>query len=571
MKETIKQLIQTALKNLSIETEKVGVEHALDLTHGDYASNIALALAKQEKSKPLDLAKKIADEIEKIKPVEIETISVAGAGYINFTLSKDYFTQKTVDIISRGDSFGKNSRLKDEKIIIEYTDPNPFKQFHIGHIMANTIGESLATIIEWSGAEVKRVCYQGDVGLHIAKTMWAMKQAKTIPLNATAAEKTEFLGTAYVEGSKSYEDNKEVQAEVKKINKHIFEKTDPEVNELYEWGRKVSLDHFEEIYAKLGTKFDQYFFESEMAPIGMFIVEELVGKGILEKSDGAVVFKGEQYGLHTRVFVNSEGLPTYETKELGLHKKKYEWYQFDRSIVVTGNEQNDYFKVLMKVMEFAYSTIANKTRHISHGMLRFSEGKMSSRSGNIITGESLLAQIEEVVTEKIKDRELSSAEKKQIAEVVGVAAIKYSVLRQAIGKDIIFEFEKSLSFEGDSGPYLQYAATRAGSVLAKALKEGIETAVKPGAVSRPEKLFDFERKLGRFPEIVERAETDLAPQHIATYLIDLAGSFNNFYAEEQIVLASDETSAYKVALTEAFRVVMKNGLHLLGIRMPEKM
>ncbi len=299
----------------------------------------------------------------------------------------------------------------------------------------------------------------------------------------------------------------------------------------------------------------------------MFVVEELLGKGVLEKSDGAVVFKGEEYDLHTRVFVNSAGLPTYEAKELGLAKMKHELYPFDRSITVTANEQDDYFRVVLKVMQFAFPSIANKIRHISHGMLRFADGKMSSRTGNILTGEALIAMVEDKVMEKIKDRELTDDEKKDIAEKVAVSAIKYSILRQAIGKDIIFDMEKSVSFEGDSGPYLQYAATRAKSILGKAKAEGVSENTK----TRMEKVYDFERKLHRFPETIERAEKELSPQYIATYLIELAASFNNFYAEEQIVKRDDPTSPYKIALTNAFQIVMRNGLTVLGIKLPERM
>jgi arginyl-tRNA synthetase len=214
-----------------------------------------------------------------------------------------------------------------------------------------------------------------------------------------------------------------------------------------------------------------------------------------------------------------------------------------------------------------YPDVAEKTKHLSHGMLRLPSGKMSSRTGNVITGESLLSAVEAMVHKKLEERELETSEKNKIAEIVAIGAIKYSILRQAIGSDIIYDFEKSISFEGDSGPYLQYSYVRAKSVLAKAASEKISAGLK----QVPEEVSLLERLLSRFPEVVERAAHEYAPHYVSTYLIELAGAFNNYYAHNQIVNAEDATSPYKISLTEAFSAVMKNGLWLLGIQAPEKM
>jgi len=575
----IQEIIKKELKKLGLDGT---LEHPKTLEHGDYSFFI--------KDKAVDVSKL---PVDKIKHEYIEKVTVTGK-FINFHLSRKFFTDSLKEILEKGDQFGRNKNLDGEKIIIEYTDPNPFKEFHIGHLMSNAVGESLSRIIKFSGAAVKRACYQGDIGLHVAKAIWAMRKLKDeMPSDDVAAKKSiviekltrkvEFLGKAYVYGSRAYEEEENFKKEIDALNKIIYEKTDEEVNELYDWGRKVSLDHLDQIYKKLGTKFDYFFYESEAAPIGMFLVEEYLKKGIFAKSEGAVIFKGEDYGLHTRVFVTSEGLPTYETKELGLSKMKFDREDFDRSIVVTASEQNDYFKVVLKALEFVDSTAANKTRHVSHGMLRFTEGKMSSRKGNIITGESMIADVETLVEEKIKDRDLNAAEKKEIAEVVAVGAIKYSILKQSPGRDIIFDFEKSLSFEGDSGPYLQYAHARASSVILKATAGEIlaedKTLSRKTSVGKietrldkaPATITEIEKMLYRFPEIVERAEKEYAPQLLTTYLTQIAGAFNNFYANNQIINAADENSPHKVALTTAFQTVMKNGLYLLGIGSPGKM
>lgn len=569
MKEKIENLIKEALKKVGVEAESVNLEHPEGFEHGDYSANVALVYAKDLKIKPKDLAEKITKEIEKNKPKEIEKIEIAGPGFINFYLSKEFFAKNLAEILKAGESYGKNNFLVGEKTLIEYTDPNPFKQFHIGHLMSNAIGESLSRIIEWNGSEVIRVSYGGDVGLHVAKAIWgAIKMKKNMPQETAAlSERVAFWGKAYVFGSNSYEENAESKDEIDHLNKIIYEKRDPEINAIYKMGREASIKHFEGIYKKLDTKFDAAIWESDTLKDALWVVEEGLGKKIFEKSEGAVVFKGEEFGLHTRVFINSKGVPTYEAKDLGLAKKKHDLFNFTKSIIITGNEQNDYFKVVLKALGLLYPSIADKTVHIGHGMLRFQSGKMSSRKGNVITGESMLLDVEKIVEKKIKERDLPAEEKTKIAEEVGVGAVKFSILKQAIGRDIIFDFGKSVSFEGDSGPYLQYAETRAVSVLEKAKESHLGNKFP----SKGEEN-EIEKLLYRFPEIVERAGREYAPHNIIVYLVGLAGTFNSYYAKNKIIdSANPEVSAYRLALTKAFQTVMKNGLYLLGIKSPTKM
>ena len=440
---------------------------------------------------------------------------------------------------------------------MDYTDPNPFKEFHIGHLMANAVGESLSRIFEFEGAKIKRVCYQGDVGMHVAKAIWGKM-----------ADDKKSWGEAYAFGSKSFEENEGLKKEIIELNKKIFEKSDSKINKLYDQGKELSLRHFDEIYKKLGTKFDYFIFESQVMDIGKKIVEGGLKEGIFEKGDnGAIIFKGEKYGLHTRVFINSEGLPTYEAKDLGLAEVKYKKYKYDKSVVVTANEQSDYFKVMLCALNQVNPKLAQKTGHISHGMLRLAEGKMSSRTGKIITGESLIEKVEELVKEKIKDRELPGKEKNEIIEIVAVGAIKYSILKQSIGSDIIYDFDKSISFEGDSGPYLQYSYTRAESVLRKAKQENI----KPSFKKIPNQISELEKLIYHFPEIVFKSQASYEPHFLVLFLTELAGTFNSYYAKNKIADKADEYSPYKVALTKAFTVVMKNGLWMLGIKTLEKM
>ncbi|MCL5782091.1 MAG: arginine--tRNA ligase, partial [Patescibacteria group bacterium] len=359
---------------------------------------------------------------------------------------------------------------------------------------------------------------------------------------------------------------------------------DEEINALYDRGRKESLDAFEKVYERLGTKFDNYFFEGKEGRNGEAIARGLLQKGILEESDGAIIFPGEKYGLHTRVFINSQGLPTYETKELGLNVEKFKLYpDLDQSIIVTANEQSDYFKVLLKVFDLFEKNIAGKTKHISHGMMRFAHGKMSSRKGNVISGTGLIDEIKDMVMEKMGQESsgdsrhaLSKGDQQsddQVADIVAIGAIKYTILRQAIGGDIIFDSVKSISFEGDSGPYLQYSTVRAGAVLKKAKDEGIDPEHDLSRITFPEnwKVHDIERLLIRFGEIADNACREFAPQYVANYLMALAGEYNSFYAKQKIVDKSDPLSPYYVTITEAFRNVIVKGLWLLGIGVPERM
>lgn len=569
IKRKLEEAILTVLQDLSIEVDGVALEHPTDIAHGDFSTNIALLQAKATKTNPITLALDIIEKLKAQELPEVERMEVAGPGFINFYLSRIFFTGSIRRILAEKQHFGRTDVLSGKKVIIEYTDPNPFKIFHIGHLMANAMGESISRLIEWNGAEVFRACYQGDVGRHVAITIWALQfMEEPFPNDEkTLSEKVDYLGRAYILGSKFFEEKEGAADEVQAINKQIYDRSDAEINEVYDKGREWSLQYFEEIYKKLGTTFDRYFFESEMAKKGVAIVEAFLKKGVFKESDGAVIFPGEDHGLHTRVFINSHGIPTYEAKELGLNTEKFTLKDWDESIVVTANEQNDYFKVVLKALALVDPNVASKTKHISHGILRLPTGKMSSRKGGVLPAVSLIEDVEERVAEKMKDRELSPEEKKIIGEEVAIAAIKYSILKQAPGRDIIFDFDKSLSFEGDSGPYLQYAHTRALSVLEKAKKEGVVANVE----SLSEETHLVEKLLYRFPEIVERSVQEYAPQLVVTYLVELSSAFNAYYAKEKIVDKSDPQSPYNVAITEAFSVVVRHGLTILGIKIPARM
>lgn len=547
--------LRAALESMGVQNARVVVEHPAELSHGDYATGAALQYGKHLGKAPRALAEELAEILRSstlLGPTSISKIEVAGPGFINFHLSATALAQSVRDAIAE-ERWGAGTELEGKKVMVEYTDPNPFKEFHIGHLMSNAIGESISRLFEYSGASVVRANWQGDVGPHVAKAIWGKMHNPELS-----------WGSAYVFGSEAYETHKE---EVDAINEKVYAKSDARVNKLYDEGRAQSLAHFEEIYEVLGTKFDHYFFESKEGMEGVGIVKANMREGVFEESQGAVVFKGEQYGLHTRVFLTSKGLPTYEAKELGLNKAKFEHEpDADTSVIVTANEQNDYFRVVLKAMELVLPEVAQKTLHISHGMMRFAEGKMSSRKGNVVTGESLLTELTSAAQERAK--ESRAEDHGLLAQQVAVAAIKYQVLKQASGKDIIFDREHALSLEGDSGPYLQYTHARTCAVVEKASSAGVYPG---GEASRiPDSAYDLARLLHRFPEVVARAMSEIEPHHVTTYLLQLSALFNRWYANEQI-LDGTQAQAHKVALTAAVARTLRNGLHILGIPAPEKM
>jgi len=572
MKDKILGVIQGALgqEALAVLTD-ISVPDAPSFGH--YSTNVALRLANARGTEPLGLAKECADAIQEKAPAGFfEKVEAAAPGFINFWLSKKTL-QDEFQKIAREEDYGTNGRMKGETVMIEFTDPNPFKLFHIGHLMSNTIGESLARLHEAAGAKVIRANYEGDVGLHVAKAVWGMEHAgQEMPdERASLLGKVEFLGVAYAFGSAAYERDPAAKERIVEVNEKIYAKSDPEINKRYDVGRAWSLAYFETLYRRLGTKFDEYFFESEMAKAGAALV--LGHKDIFIESEGAVVFPGERYGLHTRVFINSKGIPTYEAKELGLNKKKFELHpELDASIIVTGNEVADYFKVLLRVMEFVMPEVRKKTRHIGHGMLRLPTGKMSSRTGDVITADALIDELKEKLRERVNAKnELSEGEREEIAEGIALGAIKYSILKQNPGQDIVFDFGKSLSVEGDSGPYLQYAHARLRSIVRKAADAGVATKETAADALDSEIELHLIRKFSEFPDAIVRAQELCDPSGLAHYLYKLSALANQFYETMPILKESDAARrAARVRLTEIAARTLRAGLGLLGMRALEK-
>ncbi|HRH24242.1 MAG TPA: arginine--tRNA ligase [Candidatus Paceibacterota bacterium] len=559
MEERIRKAVETALATLGAEDVTFAVERPADPSHGDFAVNAAMAAAKGLKKNPKALAEELVPLIEGALGDYVQSVTVAGPGFINLTLARSVITDALKD--AQHSSWGQGTVNSGRRVMIEYSNPNPFKEMHIGHLMSNVIGEALSRTIEASGAHVIRDTFGGDVGPHVAKALWALKK-KGVTDIGSAKE----IGDAYAHGSNAYEESETAKAEIDELNTKIYDvvgkqeeannlsEEDRELLALWRKGREVSMEEFSRIFKVLGTKFDYVLYDSDTTKGGISAVMDGVEKGIFEKSDGAIVYKGEKKGLHTLVFITSRGTPTYETKDVGLAFLKEERCATDSVIIITAVEQVGHFKVFLAALEDIAPLLAKKTQHVPHGLLRLPTGKMSSRKGNVITTAELIQSVIELAQEKNEDP--------IVAEQVAIGAVKYMILRQAPGGDIIFDPEKSLSLDGDSGPYLQYSLVRAKSVLSQA-------DLQPSGEDAPETPYLLERLITRFPEVVARAEAEHAPHHITQYLTQLAGEWNSFYAAERI--RGGEHEAYKLLVAEAFVTTMTNGLTLLGIPTPEKM
>ena len=556
MEETLKKAISQALESLSISDVAVELEHPSDLSHGDYSTNVAMVSG----GNPKETAERIVETLNEKGIKGVEKIEVAGPGFINFHLSRDFFT----DAVKKVDAdFGKNDLHKGEKILFEHSSPNLFKPFHVGHVMNNVIGESAVRLAKFAGADVATISYPSDLSLGVGKAVWALLEKGIDKLQdlKTLHDKLTFLGECYAYGVKAYEEQEEIRPRVREIVQIIREGKNGAELGAYKLGKEINLSYFKDATTRLGSKFDDYIFETEAGIAGEKLVREHIGD-VFEESEGAIIYRGEKDGLHTRVFINKEGMPIYEAKDLGLLKLKFDRLKPDHSVFVTDNEQGAYFEVVEHAAGKINKDWQENTTHLTHGRMSFKGGRMSSRLGGIPTAQDVLDTIQQEVLGRT-DKDITKEE----ADVMAVGALKFSILRNAPGKNINFDPDSSLSFEGDSGPYLQYTYVRTQSLLEKAKKEG----VKPNTKKPTEDATTIEKLLYRFPEVTERAAREYAPQLVTHFLLELAASFNSYYAQEKIVDAKDEYSPYKLALTKAVGTTLKNGLWLLGIEAPERM
>ena len=587
----IEKSITEALDKAKIEysQEDILVEPTSSIDKGDYTTNIAMRLASKNKQNPNEIAQAIKNSIE--CGYEIEKVEVAGPGFINFFLSDRYLLTQIKQILDQGAKQYLQSDIKnDKKVLIEYTDANPFKVLHIGHLYTNTVGESFSRLQEIIGANVKRANYQGDIGLHVAKTMWGIEKLlkeknqdfKDIE-ELELYKKVEFLGEAYMTGAEYYDDiqDKDAIEEIKNINYYLFQKITPSIpkkdfkalegSDMEQWyrkGRMWCLDYFETIYKALGTHFDYYFFESEVGEIGYEMVKENIGE-IFKEDDGAVIYEGDsEKGLHTRVFITQSGLPTYEAKELGLAKAKSEKGKWDESIIITDKSQGPYFKVVSDVLSTLMTEYAKAFKHIAHGVVALpGMKKMSSRKGEVVSSEELIGLTQKAVKKLMIESQkgLDEDEIEKNSKIIAIASIKYAFLRVGVGKNLVFDINKDIQFEGDTGPYLLYVYTRAKSIIDDA-EDQLNSSVCIGGCLSNVNIKVLVRKISKARKIVLSSSLGYSPSSLCTYLFELGQSFNSFYNEVNVLNAPEEERQLLLAIVECTAQIMKEGLELLGIK-----
>jgi arginyl-tRNA synthetase len=535
------------------------VAYAAEAKFGDFACNAAMKLAGPLGRKPREIAESLVEPITTALR-EVERVEIAGPGFINLT-----FKDTAVSKLAMSAATTKPDTYSGQTVVTEYSDPNPFKVLHVGHLYTGLVGDAITNLVAAAGGKVHPVNFGGDVGLHVGKSMWAIlrdldgEQPQQLS-NIAADDRPTWMAQCYVRGTQAYETDEAVKAEIITLNKRVYELHTSNDHsspfaQIYWTCRQWSYDYFDQFYARIGSRFERYYPESETAPLGVSTVREQLAKGVYELSDEAVVFRGESHGLHTRVFINSNGLPTYEAKDVGLIMTKWRDYHFDRSIIITGNDILEYMKVVLKSIEQFAPELVSRSLHIVHGNVKLAGGvKMSSRKGNFLGAVDVLEMVAEA------GRKLGGAEDDRVT----IGAIRYAFLKQRIGSDIVFVPEDSVSLEGNSGPYLQYAYARANSILRK-------TDQAPAGDIKT--LQAGERRLARrlmeYPDVIDRAVTELMPHHIATYLYELAQDFNQFYEGNRVI--GDERETVRLRLVKEYANVLRDGLKLLGIEAPEQL
>lgn len=519
-----------------------------DNIDADYSSNAPLKLAKLLHKSPMEIANELS--------LAVNNTFITPPGFLNFAIPDQALSEQINNLAEDFSKSISTNTFEGKTVICEFSDPNPFKVLHVGHLYTSIVGDSIARLFEYAGAKVIRANFGGDVGLHVAKTMYVLEQK---PIDTLTIED---IAKCYVEGTALYEDDAEAHRRITELNKEIYrinseDLHDSPLAELYWKGRELSYQYFDQFYNSIGVKFDKYYPESTVADLGLAKVKEQLAQGVYEYSNGAVIFNGEKYGLHTRVFINKEGVPTYETKDVGLIFTKWQDYHFDKSVVITGSEQLDYMKVVLKSVEQYAPELVEKTTHLTHGLVKLPGNvKMSSRKGNFLKAVDVL----DLVRTALKD-EYNSTD-----ETVSLAATKYAFLKYKMGGDIIFDPHESVKMTGNSGPYLLYSCVRAKKILSKKSGNGVENAQRV-RVTTPER--DLIKKLLEYHAALDEAVAELAPHKVANFLYELAQAFSRFY-EHCEVIGSDQESA-RIKLVEKYLSVMTHGLGILGITIPAEM
>jgi|ETN01SMinimDraft_4_1059930.scaffolds.fasta_scaffold02283_6 arginyl-tRNA synthetase len=572
-KEDVTKAIAEVLPKLGIAKTPLGkiklknhIDEPPSYKMGDLACSISFPLGKIKKVSP----RKIAEEIiEKIKrPRSVFLIKLAGA-YVNFFLKFGEFA-KAVVTEANTDSFGKGEKKKD-KIMIEYSQPNPLKAFHIGHLRNTTLGESLSRIIKEAGYDVVQANLFNDVGMHVAKTIWAYK-------NFHDGEKpkgnlSNWIGSIYTEAVQKLNETPDKKEEVTEILKHLEAQDDKELVDLWKQFRKWSIDEFKEIYKELGANFDVDFYESDLLDRGRELTEELRKKKLAKKSKGALIVDLKKHGLPVWLLLKTDGTTLYSTQDLALAEEKFKKYKINRSVYVVGSEQRLHFQQLFKTLELMGFKQAKKCYHLAYALVSLKGGKMSSREGTAILYSELKNEMLKKAMGEIIQRnpELDQKTQRALAMKITIAAMKFSMLNVGNNKTIFFDWDTALEFEGETGPYIQYAAVRAKRILEKAKKKPALASIKFKHLNNKDEQ-RLIKQIGKLPSVIAESAETYQPHIIANYAYALADKFSSFYTTNPVLDAEDtEVRDARLGLVNATFKTLKKCLYLLGIEVPDRM
>lgn len=515
---------------------------------GDYATNVAMQLAKSLGKNPREVAEEIAEKFRAHE--DIAEVSVAGPGFINLRLSDAALIRQV---------YTRPEQLRAGRtVVIETNNPNPFKPMHIGHAYNAILADTMANLLAVSGADTKRVSYHGDVGAHVGKSMWALlryvdgdaSKLDEIP----EAKRNEFMGKMYAEGARAAREDEQAAAEIDDLSKQSFDRTDLLYAQVYDRVFGWSFAAIDAITARIGNvPIERRYLESQADSVGVQTVRDNV-PAVFVESDGALVFEGSKHGAFDNAFVAANGRGLYAARDMGLIQLKMQDYPAaDECIVVTGGEQAAYFRGVIAAAELALPGLKGKLKNYPTGLVKLSTGKMSSRTGEVVTIDWLFDAFANAI----------SARGGEPDDALIAGALRYQFLRVKIGGDVVFDVGEAVSLMGNTGSYLQYAHARARRILEKSSEQ----------FSLPRELHpedrDLMRKLSGYHEIVDLAVRELAPHHICNYLFELAQEFNRYY-EKNHVIGSDK-EAHRLSLVALYADILAAGLAILGIDAPDKL
>lgn len=580
VKEEIAASLKMVLKELKIEGVKPSVDMS-DLAHGDYTSNIAMAIFSNSKIQvksqkfrsPLELAQKIIDRIknQESRIKNIERIEAVAPGFINFWLSEDYLFSQLKQILEQKEKFGSKKEDPNKKVVVEFSSPNIAKPFTVGHLRSTIIGNAISNLSRVNGWKVYRDNHLGDWGTQFGKQIAAIKKWGDEEKISKSENPVKELVALYVKFHQEVEKDPSLEEEAREWFKKL-ENKDVEARRLWRKCVDWSLKEFQRIYQVLDIKFTENkgigygesFFEDKMGTV----IKELEDKRLLKESEGAklIFFKGDKYP--PLMILKQDGATLYATRDLATDRFRLQKYGKDIVVInEVGAEQSLYFKQLFEVEKMLGWYKEGQRVHVKHGLYRFKDKKMSTRKGNTIW-------LEDVLGEAIKRAKGLGSEGEQVAEKVGIGALKWNDLKRSSSLDIVFDWDEILNMQGNSGPYIQYTYARTRSVLRKARNTKIKFKIQ-NSKPEPEEL-SLLRTIYRFSEKVESAGEGFVPNILCGYLFDLAQRFNLFYQKHKILAADSSADAigkqeFRIALTQSVGQVLKNGLNLLGIEAPEKM